>query len=332
MPVVKLYQNGLTAGCPPRHVNRKPVPRGDCKGWSLRTSRGNTRFLYSVVSADLPVSADDPPRPLLGLSGSLTVGDCPLTHEDWKKVREAFLLRQRRRGLYRLHWLTEWQKRGVPHLHFAAWFLQPESEYEAAILPALVKADWLQLTAPYRSSGKGQEIKPITDEVGWLQYLSKHASRGAAHYQRAMSTIPKGWQKTGRMWGHLGDFPTREPQGLELDDRGWFKFRRIVRGWRLAQARILIRHPASKPVERRHLDEQTRRRRIKSARRMLQCRISADPTVLERLSRCRGVSEWIPFTSGESIGKFLENPSRDSIAAWRRFLSFERSLAWLRSR
>ena len=76
MPVVKLYQNGLTAGCPPRHVNQNPAPRGDCKGWSLRTSRGNTRFLYSVVSADLPVSADDPPRLLLGLSGSLTVGDC----------------------------------------------------------------------------------------------------------------------------------------------------------------------------------------------------------------------------------------------------------------
>jgi len=209
----------------------------------------------------------------------------------------------RRKGLYRLHWLTEWQKRGVPHLHFAAWFLQPESEYEVAILPALVKADWLQLTAPYRSSGKGQEVKPITDEVGWLQYLSKHASRGAAHYQRAMSTIPKGWQKTGRMWGHLGDFPTREPQGLELDDRGWFKFRRIVRGWRLAQARG--RKSFSKDLARRCLDEQTRRRRIKSARRMLQCRISADPIVLERLSRCRGVSEWIPLALGLSIAEVL---------------------------
>lgn len=136
------------------------------------------------------------------------------------------------------------------------------------------------------------------DDVGWLQYLSKHASRGAAHYQRAMSTIPKGWQKTGRMWGHLGDFPTREPQGLELDDRDWFKFRRIVRGWRLAQARG--RKLFSEDLGRRFLDEQTRRRRIKSARRMLQCK---DPL----LSRCRGVSEWIPLVLGESMTGFLQN-------------------------
>lgn len=301
MPVVKLYQNGLTGGCPPARPNQKPAPRGDCQGWSLRTSRGNTRFLYSVVSADLPVSADG--RPLLGLSGSLTVGDCPLTHEDWIRVRRALVKRCERRGLYRLHWLTEWQKRGVPHLHFAAWFVQPDSEYDTAILPALIKADWLQLTAPYRSSGKGQEIKPITDEVGWLQYLSKHASRGAAHYQRAMSTIPKGWQKTGRMWGHLGDFPTREPLGLELDDAGWFRFRRIVRGWRLAQARA--RKSFSKDLARRLLDEQTRRRRIKSARRMLQCRISVDREAVRCLSRCRGVSEWIPLALGLSIAEVL---------------------------
>ena len=172
-----------------------------------------------------------------------------------------------------------------------------------AILPALIKADWLQLTAPYRSSGKGQEIKPISDEVGWLQYLSKHASRGAAHYQRAMSTIPKGWQKTGRMWGHLGDFPTREPLGLELDDAGWFRFRRIVRGWRLAQARG--RKSFSKDLARRLLDEQTRCRRIKSARRMLQCKVFADVEVVERLSRCRGVSEWIPLALGLSIAEVL---------------------------
>ena len=38
MPVLKLYQNGLTGGCPPAHPNQNPAPRGDCKGWSLRTS------------------------------------------------------------------------------------------------------------------------------------------------------------------------------------------------------------------------------------------------------------------------------------------------------
>ena len=111
-----------------------------------------------------------------------------------------------------------------------------------------------------------------------------------------MSTIPKGWQKTGRMWGHLGDFPTREPMGLELDERGWFQFRRIVRGWRLAQARAS--KSFSRDLVRRLLDEQTRRRRIKSARRMLQCSDLG-------LSRCRGVSEWIPLSLGLSIAEVL---------------------------
>ena len=294
MPVLKLYQNGLTGGCPPAHPNPNPAPRGDCQGWSLRTSRGNTRFLYSVVSADLPTSSEG--QSLLGLSGSLTVKDCPQSHADWKKLREVFLLRQRRRGLYRLHWLTEWQKRGVPHMHFAAWFAQPASDYESGILPALIKADWLELTARYRSSCKSQDVKLITDDVGWLQYLSKHAARGAAHYQRAMGTIPKGWEKTGRMWGHLGDFPTREPLGLELDNSGWFQFRRIVRGWRLAQARG--RESWSQDPARRLLDEQTRRRRIKSARRMLQCSDFS-------LSCVRGVSEWIPLALGLSIAEVL---------------------------
>ena len=68
------------------------------------------RFLYSVLTPELPVSAIG--VPLLGLSGSLTLRDCPPSHDDWKTLREALFFRLRRKGLYRLHWLTEWQKRG----------------------------------------------------------------------------------------------------------------------------------------------------------------------------------------------------------------------------
>ena len=203
--------------------------------------------MYSVLTPELPVSAIG--VPLLGLSGSLTLRDCPPSHDDWKTLREALFFRLRRKGLYRLHWLTEWQKRGVPHLHFAAWFLQSvvvininqpalsDSEL-AQVLSYLISADWLSISSVYRSSGLSQVVKPMSNELGWLQYLSKHAARGAAHYQRAQGSIPSGWEgMTGRMWGHLGDFPTHEPLGLELDDCGWFRFRRIVRGWRCAQAR-----------------------------------------------------------------------------------------------
>ena len=172
--------------------------------------------MYSVLTPELPVSAIG--VPLLGLSGSLTLRDCPPSHDDWKTLREALFFRLRRKGLYRLHWLTEWQKRGVPHLHFAAWFLQSvvvininqpalsDSEL-AQVLSYLISADWLSISSVYRSSGLSQVVKPMSNELGWLQYLSKHAARGAAHYQRAQGSIPSGWEgMTGRMWGILAIF------------------------------------------------------------------------------------------------------------------------------
>jgi hypothetical protein len=167
MPVVKLYPNGLTGGVSPCSRNTKPSPRGDCRGWTLRTSRGNTRFLYSVLSSQL--HTDPSGTPLLGLSGSLTVRECPATHEEWQRHRLSLFHRMRRKGLCRLHWITEWQQRGVPHLHFAAWFNIPESDFDQRALPVLIKADWLYLTCRLRSSDKAQHVEPITNELGWLQ-------------------------------------------------------------------------------------------------------------------------------------------------------------------
>ena len=91
----EIIPNGLTGGFPPRVLNHAPVLRGDCKGWTLRSSRGNTRFLYSVLTPELPVSAIG--VPLLGLSGSLTLRDCPPSHDDWKTLREALFFRLRRK-------------------------------------------------------------------------------------------------------------------------------------------------------------------------------------------------------------------------------------------
>ena len=65
--------------------------------------------------------------------------------------------------------------------------------------------DWLEISSRYRSGLSGQDCKPIDGVLGWLRYLGKHASRGAAHYQR--SGHPEGWEKTGRLWGHVGDWP-----------------------------------------------------------------------------------------------------------------------------
>lgn len=294
MPTVKLYPNGLTGGVAPRNPNKNPPKRGDCGGWSLASSRGNTRFLYSVRTEEL-TSADDG-RELLGLAVSFTVKDCPETHQEWRDTREALIFRLRRKGLHRMHWLTEWQRRGVPHLHAAAWFecsavaslaqkmgiVVQDSEL-ASFLGALVASYWMQLTEGWRSRVQSQHVEVISDDLGWLKYLSKHAARGAAHYQRAMGFRPAGWDKTGRMWGNLGCWPTSEPLGLDLDDPGWYRFRRICRGWRLADARA---------------DRGPLGRRIRSARRMLQ---ASDIS----LCRVRGVSEWIPLHVSLPIAHWL---------------------------
>ena len=235
--------------------------RGDVEGWTERSSRSNTRFLYSVDERGL----DDGN----GYALSLTLKQCPDTHAEWQRMRRAFVERLRRMGLIRLHWLTEWQRRGVPHLHAAVWFPRTPSNNGLTVSAGDIVAAWLFVAAPFGAKRPGQHVAPIVDEVGWFKYLAKHAVRGLHHYQRNRANIPAGWKKTGRMWGKSGDWPTREFARIELDKPGFYAFRRIVRRWRLADAR-------------RAGDA----RRIRSARRMLQC---SDPVVCE----LRGVSEWI---------------------------------------
>jgi hypothetical protein len=85
------------------------------------------------------------------------------------------------------------------------------------------------------------------------------------------------------MWGKLGDWQVQEPVKVELSDRARWAFRRMVRGWRRANAREALE------AARKRLDVKRCReacRRVKSARGMLRC-------PLPDLSRVRGVSEWI---------------------------------------
>ena len=67
---------------------------------------------------------------------------------------------------------------------------------------------WLRLAAEYGPGEVGQDVVAITGPLGWLRYLSKHAARGVAHYQR--KGTPAGWTKTGRLWGHGGAWPVDE--------------------------------------------------------------------------------------------------------------------------
>lgn len=256
---LKVYPNGASAGVVPTTV--RGGLRSDVSGWTLKSSRSNTRFLYSVRAPELDG---------YGLALTLTVRECPTDHEAWKRAREALCAFLRRRGMLRLHWITEWQRRGVPHLHAAVWFPDPGHDLERQRLALLILAAWLRISAPFQSGQRGQTVKPIADELGWLQYLSKHAARGAAHYQRAAEGIPEGWARTGRMWGYLGEWPRDDPLEVDLDWPGFFRFRRLCRSYAIAQARGLCKPGV-----------------LRARRRMLRCpHPSAAPF--------RGVSQWIP--------------------------------------
>lgn len=269
MPSGKLYRNGLTmgAGGNPAPVGGK---RGKVDGWSMSAVRRHTRWLYSVEVDGL--TGD-------GWSLTLTLRDCPPDDVAWTRLRKEWLDQVRASGLLvRGHWVVEWTRRKVPHLHLAVYLREGTRDVDA-----LLVGTWLRLGAKYGAGPKGQHLAPITGAVGWLEYLSKHASRGVGHYQRQGK--PSGWEKTGRLWGHFGDWPTEEPAEVTLTRAEFYRFRRLVRSWKVAQFRQELREApdlARRVAARRHLVY---------ARRMLRCNDRS-------ISWARGVSEWIPDDLG----------------------------------
>jgi hypothetical protein len=196
--------------------------RGDASGWSRNVARRNCDFLMSVQADGLDG---------VGFALSLTIKDCPDTPQAWKDLRERYRARLVRMGLVRMHWLTEWQRRGVPHMHAAVWFAAP-IELEG------LRWHWLQAAAQYRPGPLAQDVRPLRGSVGWFEYLAKHASRSVSNYQRSNASIPEQWRgKTGRMWGHLGEWPVSEVKELELDSQAWCQYRRLVIGYQVGKAR-----------------------------------------------------------------------------------------------
>ena len=254
MAVMQVYQHGVTCGIPGNNGGMAGK-RGVVQGWSHQATKNNVRFLRSVTLPDLAG---------VGVAFTLTLKDCPPSGDEWHKLRRAFIMRLTRAGMTRLHWVTEWQRRGVPHLHGVAYFPNPDWSIRIDLVD-----HWLAVSGKYGSQWHAQNTAIITDSLGWLKYLAKHASRGVTHYQRSAESIPAGWKKTGRVWGHTGDWPTRDAIRIELDQVAFFKFRRIVKNWRVADARA-----------------SGDQRRIQSAKNMLHGKD-------RMMSELRGVSEWV---------------------------------------
>jgi hypothetical protein len=283
-----LFHNGLSAGVSgmPNH-NAK---RGGLAGWSTGAARRHQHFLYSV---NVDVIAREC---TVAYAFTLTVLVCPESPKAWADAVNRFLLSMcRTLKCMRLHWVVEWQRRQVPHLHGCLFF-----PVEDVPLPDHVVGAWCYLVR-LGARAIAQTVKPITGLTGWLQYVAKHAARGVKHYQRSGDAIPPSWRgQTGRMWGHRGDWPLAEPLRFSLDGRegdgAFFPFRRLVRLSRIADARLAITEAESWLADAQvsgdsHRIESTKRRltsacrRLVSARRMLKCGNA-------KQSEVRGVSEW----------------------------------------
>lgn len=267
MAVVRSYRNGLVLGVP--GANPNPPPRGVISGWSAGAVRRHTRRLYSVASESLTAE---------GFALTLTMRDTPASHSDWFAYRVAWIRRvERMPGFVRLHWVVEWQKRGTPHLHVAVYG-HGWTRLEAQ---ALIRA-WLDVAEECGALWGAQDFEYIDGGLGWLRYLSKHAARGVAHYQR--QGMPSGWEKTGRLYGFRGEWPFADPEEARPTQAGYWRLRRLVRSWRVANARAA--HAALPPGASEEA-ARSARRRITSAR-------SALASGSRRHSAVRGMSEWVP--------------------------------------
>ena len=95
--------------------DHKRAKRGRVDGWSADAVRRHTAWLRSIDTDQLTG---------FGYALTLTMGECPPSSAEMHAVRRKYLMRLERLGAVRTHWVCEWQRRGVPHFHLAAYFGQ----------------------------------------------------------------------------------------------------------------------------------------------------------------------------------------------------------------
>lgn len=222
MPKLTIRPLGTSGGSPGpgRDPDDGGKPRGEVKGWSVGASRRNTAWLQSVDPLGL---GND------GWAATFTMGGFPESSDSFHRARRALLARLDRAGLRRHHWVVESTALGRPHLHMAL--------YGPGQLDRVATLAWLEICdrEGWPAEFKAQHVVRITDSIGWAQYLAKHASRGVDHYQR--NTIPHGWERTGRLWGHGGDWPIPPPLEVELEQAEFYRYRRLALAYVRAKMR-----------------------------------------------------------------------------------------------
>lgn len=107
---VRLGGQGISMWTPPmQRADTVPPKRTKISGWTKGAARRNRAFLMSIDP--LALSHD------LGYAVTLTLGATPISAAIWASMIHRFLTTLRRCGMIRYHWVTEWTKKGRPHLH-----------------------------------------------------------------------------------------------------------------------------------------------------------------------------------------------------------------------
>lgn len=223
------------------HHKRAPLERLPCRGWTDGVARRQRHFFYTVDKSALV--------PFAGTSLSLTLRDIPATAADFHRLRTRLFDRLRYAGMSFCHWCVEFQKRGAPHLHMAIYFpddltisLRGSGDIattKTSLAGFAVPEIWCDVASDYSPAINCQHAAKIYGIMGWLSYCDAHMCRSVKNYQRQLATLPDGWKnKTGRMWGYVGNFPTTPPTKHEGESVAEFnKLSRAVVRYRKAQAR-----------------------------------------------------------------------------------------------
>lgn len=259
----------------------QPPERTATKGWTVNVARRNEQRLQQV---DFEAVDGVPAFVTLTMPAQQMADVSAAMFHAWLK---RWIQYMKRHGLLHYYWILEFQATGNPHLHLLVWLdhdWDALEQYKAlrSWVNMLNKSDvgarlqgqiWENIDVGGELVVDGERVPAHPERV--LMYLAKHAARGVAHYQRQLSNMPEDWQyRSGRVWGHDRGLPLREQENVECDYPTFWTFRRLVRRWRLAEARSIK-------------DADRRRRAISQARGSLRCS-------RRDVSPYRGVSAWVP--------------------------------------
>ena len=265
--IVSVRSCGASAAiCPGSSPAR--VSRGVCRGWSRGAARRCNTFLQSVDYLSL---SGEPWAITLTIPAATS--ECPIPDSRvFHDMLRAMVERLRRMGAIRWIWVIELTRARTPHVHATVWL--PAGLSAADRRSSIVEA-WLSVTAR-----RGLSVSPSAQYVtrmttdGWIMYCSKSGAGSVRTYQRLQSSLPESWrERPGRLWGHGGDWPTaaeRAPFRLQLGERAFYRYRRLVRAYCVSRAR-----------------QSGDSRWIRQARHMLRC-------PRRELSAVRPLTVWIP--------------------------------------